>query len=240
MTAPARILVIDDDPQMLKLVSRCLERASFIVDTVAEGGGVPDLIKENNYDLAIVDLVLPDSDGLEITRHIKNESGIGVIILSGIGETTEKVVGLEMGADDYIVKPFEPRELLARVRSVLRRTAEPAAPVKSENLRLSFDDWVIDISGRSLVSPEGNDISLTSGEFDLLAALIQSPGRVLGRDHIMDHIYGNNAPAFDRSIDVRIGRLRKKIEKDAKAPVYIKTVRNVGYMFASQVTRLSE
>lgn len=234
------ILVIDDDSQTRKLVSRCLERSNFMVKTAESGADALESIAANSFDLAIIDLLLPDTHGLDLTRAIKSSSDMAVIILSGVSDTIDKVVGLELGADDYIVKPFEPRELVARVRSVLRRVSDKKPPVVSNNRCFGFADWVIDIDSRSLTNPNGEDIALTSGEFDLLAALVQHPGKVLTRNHIMNLIYGHATPAFDRSIDVRIGRLRKKTELDPKSPILIKTVRNVGYIFTAKVEQITD
>jgi two-component system, OmpR family, response regulator len=234
----ARVLVVDDDPDVRDIVERCLVDAGYKVWTCGEGGTVLDLIQEHNINLAIVDLMLPDTDGLTLTRSLKEHSTIGVIILSGRGDTTEKIIGLEIGADDYLAKPFEPRELLARVRSVLRRLVQPSPTASSvETSAFSFEGWNLDISARTLTSPEGGPIELSSGEFNLLKAFVEHPNRVLSRDQLLDFTHANDTPAFDRSVDVRVGRVRKKIEPDPQNPQYIKTIRNSGYMFAANVTR---
>ncbi|MBT3305519.1 MAG: response regulator [Alphaproteobacteria bacterium] len=234
----ARVLVVDDDPDVRDIVERCLVDAGYKVWTCGEGGTVLDLIQEHNINLAIVDLMLPDTDGLTLTRSLKEHSTIGVIILSGRGDTTEKIIGLEIGADDYLAKPFEPRELLARVRSVLRRLVQPSPTASSvETSAFSFEGWNLDISARTLTSPEGGPIELSSGEFNLLKAFVEHPNRVLSRDQLLDFTHANDTPAFDRSVDVGVGRVRKKIEPDPQNPQYIKTIRNSGYMFAANVTR---
>ena len=231
-------MVVDDDPDVRDIVERCLVDAGYKVWTSAEGGTVLDTIKEQNINLAIVDLVLPDTDGLMLTRSLKEHLSIGVIILSGRGETTEKIIGLEIGADDYLAKPFEPRELLARVRSVLRRLIQPSAPSSAgETMVFSFEGWNLDITARTLLSPKGQQVELSSGEFNLLKAFVEHPNRVLSRDQLLDFTHANDSPAYDRSVDVRVGRVRKKIEVDPQNPKFIKTIRNGGYMFAASVNR---
>ncbi|NQV83075.1 MAG: response regulator [Rhodospirillales bacterium] len=234
----AKILVVDDDSDVRDIVERCLVDAGYKVWTCGEGGVVLDLIQEHNINLAIVDLVLPDTDGLTLTRSLKEHSTIGVIILSGRGDTTEKIIGLEIGADDYLAKPFEPRELLARVRSVLRRLVQSSPTASTaETTAFTFEGWSLDISARTLTSPEGQPIELSSGEFNLLKAFVEHPNRVLSRDQLLDFTHANDTPAFDRSVDVRVGRVRKKIEPDPQNPQFIKTIRNSGYMFAANVNR---
>lgn len=234
----AKILVVDDDPDVQDVVERCLKDAGYRVWTLGDGSKVFDTITEHSIDLAIVDLMLPDTDGLMLTRKIKEHSAIGVIILSGRGESTEKVIGLEIGADDYVAKPFEPRELLARVRSVLRRLSPAKEAPAVETTVYTFDDWGLDITARTLTSPKGEPVELSSGEFNLLKAFVEHPNRVLSRDQLLDFTHANDTPAFDRSVDVRVGRVRKKIEVDPQNPQFIKTIRNGGYMFAATVARL--
>ena len=234
----AKILVVDDDPDVRDIVERCLADAGYQVLLLEDGSKVFDTISENAIDLAIVDLVLPDTDGLMLTRKIKEHSDIGVVILSGRGETTEKIIGLEVGADDYLSKPFEPRELLARVRSVLRRISQESPESSVEVTVFAFDDWRLDITARTLSSPKGEAVELSSGEFNLLKAFVEHPNRVLSRDQLLDYTHANDTPAFDRSVDVRVGRVRKKIEVDPQNPQFIKTIRNGGYMFAAKVGRV--
>lgn len=234
----AKILVVDDDPDVRDIVERCLKDAGFRVWTAADGSKVFHTISEHGIDLAIIDVMLPDTDGLMLTRKLKEHSSIGVIILSGRGETTEKVIGLEIGADDYIGKPFEPRELLARVRSVLRRLTQTTEAPSVETTAFTFDDWLLNVTARTLTSPKGEIIELSSGEFNLLKAFVEHPNRVLSRDQLLDFTHANDTPAFDRSVDVRVGRVRKKIEVDPQNPQFIKTIRNGGYMFAATVARV--
>jgi two-component system OmpR family response regulator len=234
-----KILVVDDDPDVRDIVERCLVDSGYRVWTCEDGSRVFDIVNEKGIDLAIVDLMLPDTDDLMLTRKLKEHSDIGVVILSGRGETTEKIIGLEIGADDYLSKPFEPRELLARVRSVLRRLGQDKTDSLSiESKIFSFDDWRLDLTARTLTSPKGTPVELSSGEFNLLRAFVEHPNRVLSRDQLLDLTHANDTPAFDRSVDVRVGRVRKKIEVDPQTPKFIKTIRNGGYMFAATVARV--
>ncbi len=236
--ASAKILVVDDDPDVRDIVERCLSDAGYQVWTHEDGSKVFDAVSEHGIDLAVIDLVLPDTDGLMLTRKLKEHSDIGVVILSGRGETTEKIIGLEVGADDYLSKPFEPRELLARVRSVLRRLGQdPAAEASAEMMTFTFEGWCLDVTARTLTSPNDEPVELSSGEFNLLKAFLEHPNRVLSRDQLLDFTHANDTPAFDRSVDVRVGRVRKKIEVDHQNPQFIKTIRNGGYMFAGKVVR---
>lgn len=234
------ILIVEDDIDTRRLILRVLEKSMYSVSSVGTGAEVLGMVEKGLYDLVIVDLVLPDIDGLELTRKIKAGSSAAVIILSGLGETIDRIIGLEAGADDYIAKPFDPRELLARIRSVLRRPSRHQAPVQSTNSAFVFDRWQLDIPKRELRELGGDTVDLTSGEFALLHILVERPGRVLSRDQLMDGLHGVDTPAFERSIDVRIGRLRRKLEKDPKHPQVIKTIRNGGYMLASKVSSNKE
>ena len=233
------ILVVDDDPGVREVVTDCLTNSGYHVIISGDGSTAVTAMKENDIDLAIVDLGLPDVDGLDLTRSLKDHSNAGVIILSGRSNTTEKIVGLEVGADDYLTKPFEPRELLARVRSVLRRSGQNATPDKTAEKSevYSFDGWQLDVSRRELLSDDENIIDLTSGEFDLLKVFVENPNRIMTRYQILEHADSNDNPAYDRSVDIRIARLRKKIERNSKTPQWIKTVRNAGYIFTASVTR---
>ena len=245
MEANAHILVVDDDPDVRAIVERCLSGAGYTVTLCADGRSFTESLEQGGIDLVIVDLMLPDADGLMLTRGLKERSDIGVVILSGRGDTTERIIGLEIGADDYVAKPFEPRELLARVRSVLRRVnnvaakpeTAPPAPADSDARAYSFDGWRLDTSGMTLTSPDGATVPLSSGEFKLLRAFVEHPNRVLSRDQILDWTHDRDSPAFDRAVDIVVGRVRKKIEPDARQPRYIKTIRNAGYMFSAKVDR---
>jgi two-component system OmpR family response regulator len=189
-----------------------------------------------HIDLVILDLMLPGEDGLTLARSLRSESGIGIIILTGRGETVDRIIGLEMGADDYLPKPFHLRELLARVKSVLRRvqsrTGDGPQPNRS---RARFAGWNLDLSSRELVSPNGEEVRLTTGEFDLLAAFVNNANQVLSRDRLLDLARNREAGPFDRTIDVQVGRLRRKLEDDPQNPSMIKTVRGSGYIFTPTV-----
>lgn len=233
----ASILVVEDDAETRRLIQRTLSRASYSVSSVGGGREVVQMVRKALFDLVIIDLILPDADGLDLTRHIKAESSTSVIILSGLGDTVDKIVGLEAGADDYLTKPFDPRELLARVRSVLRRASSGAFKSEPVVRTYVFDRFQLDLDTMTLSELGGEPIELTSGEFELLRIFVENPRRVLTRDQLMDALHGIDTPAYERSIDVRIGRLRKKIEENMSRPSLIKTVRNGGYMFAGKVSK---
>ena len=228
----SKILVVDDDPELRDLTQEYLEKNGFSVQTVESGEAMDRYLLESSADLMILDLMLPGEHGLAIAQRIKKKTAIPIIIVSAQGDDVDRIVGLEIGADDYLAKPFNPRELLARIRAVLRRSSgsinDETSRLDSE--RLLFGEFQIDIAAHSLT--QGNQvISLTSGEFDLLSILVQNPNRVLDRDRILDLLTGAERSPFDRSIDVRITRLRAKIEADPANPNYIKTIWGKGYMF---------
>lgn len=228
----SQILVVDDDPELRDLTQEYLEKNGFSVQTVESGEAMDRYLLESSADLMILDLMLPGEHGLAIAQRIKKKTAIPIIIVSAQGDDVDRIVGLEIGADDYLAKPFNPRELLARIRAVLRRSSgsinDETSRLDSE--RLLFGEFQIDIAAHSLT--QGNQvISLTSGEFDLLSILVQNPNRVLDRDRILDLLTGAERSPFDRSIDVRITRLRAKIEADPANPNYIKTIWGKGYMF---------
>ena len=234
------VTIVEDDPDVRALLSRSLGADGYRVTALECGADIESVISSDQVDLVILDIGLPGIDGLTITQQIRRHSDVAIIIVSGRGDLADRVVGLEIGADDYITKPFEPREIQARVRSVLRRgrrQVECAAPVGEIHRRFAFGNWTLDATAQSLHDAEGRPIGLTSGEFKLLEAMVTRANRVLSRDQLMDACYGNNSPAFDRSIDVCIGRLRKKLHDDPRNPAIIRTVRNGGYMFAAKVTR---
>ena len=237
MTARKNLVIVEDDPGIRALLERCLGADGYNVTSLSAAAGLEELLSQGDFALAIVDVGLPDADGLALTRHIRQHHNLGIIIVSGRGDLTDRVVGLEIGADDYITKPFEPREVLARVRSVLRRGERPAAtaPAGAPHRRYSFNGCIIDLTSQTLMDSDGHIVALTSGEYKLLETFVTHANRVLSRDQLLDYVCANDAPAFDRSIDVRIGRLRKKIHDDPRRPTMIKTIRNSGYMFSGIV-----
>ena len=225
----AKLLVVDDDPEIRELAQAYLSQQGFTVDCVDSGESMEAYLQENSADLIILDLMLPGEQGLDVARRLKSESNIPIIIVSAQGDDIDRIVGLEVGADDYVPKPFNPRELLARVRAVLRRAQRPdIAAIADSSPR--FGDFALDLASHRLTKG-GANVPLTSGEFDLLAILVAHPNKVLDRDRILDLLTGAERSPFDRSIDVRVTRLRGKIEPDPSAPRYIKTVWGKGYMF---------
>lgn len=234
------ILIVDDDPRICRLVSRYLSSEGYAVEAAGDGDEMRAAMADGKFDLVIMDLLLPGQDGLSLTAELRAKSDVGIIMLTGKGETVDRIVGLEVGADDYLAKPFDSRELLARVRSVLRRAGpvgETAVSSDEDHTVLSFDTWSLDLDAHELTSDDGERVALTTAEFRLLSGLAQSAKRVLNRDQLLDLVADREWAPFDRSIDVLVGKLRRKIEKDPKNPLTIKTVRGIGYMFAAPVTR---
>jgi DNA-binding response OmpR family regulator len=232
------LAIVEDDPDIRALLERCLGADGYRVTSLAAAAGLDDLLSKGNIDLIIVDVGLPDADGLALTRQIREDHDVGIIIISGRGDLTDRVVGLEIGADDYITKPFEPREVLARIRSVLRRGERGKTgdkPLGEPHRKFRFNGCVIDMTSQTFTDANDRVVPLTSGEYKLLETFVTHANRVLSRDQLLDFVCANDAPAFDRSIDIRIGRLRKKINDNPKQRL-IKTVRNSGYIFASAVS----
>ncbi|MDP6566644.1 MAG: response regulator [Alphaproteobacteria bacterium] len=238
MNASPHILVVDDDREIRDLLARFLRKHGYRVDVAADGRAMLEHLDGGRFDLVVLDLMLPGEDGLSLCRRVRVESHLPIIMLTAIGEETDRIIGLEMGADDYLAKPFNPRELLARIRAVLRRAGSAPAPSEaaSDDI-LGFEGWRLDLSRRQLHSPDDALVDLTAGEFELLAALAAHPQRVLSREQLLDLTRGRAAVPYDRAIDVGISRLRQKIEADAKNPAIIKTVRGGGYVFAAKVAR---
>jgi two-component system, OmpR family, response regulator len=206
------------------------------VSVAHDGAGMRRVLAQSQIDLVILDLMLPGEDGLSLARSLRSESGIGIIILTGRGETVDRIIGLEMGADDYLSKPFHLRELLARVKSVLRRVRNRTGDaMQLLRVRARFAGWNLDLSSRELMSPQGQEVRLTTGEFDLLAAFVNNANQVLTRDRLLDLARNREAGPFDRTIDVQVGRLRRKLEDDPQNPTLIKTVRGSGYIFTPAV-----
>jgi two-component system OmpR family response regulator len=232
------VLVVDDEAAIRELVRRYFEANGFRVSVAGDSAMARAALGTEPIDLVLLDIGLPGEDGLTLTRHLREHWRGAVIIVSGRGDAVERIVGLEVGADDYVSKPFELRELLARARSVLRRTAVVAAPYGTPvPLNHEFGGFRLEPHARRVTDAQGRDIGLTTGEFDLLLALVENPNRVLSRDQLMERIHGRSAGPFDRGIDVRIGRLRQKIEADPSRPALIKSVRGAGYLFTATVVR---
>jgi len=233
------VVVVDDDPEIRELLAAYLRRHGCSVREAADGGMLDALLAERPPEVVVLDIMMPGEDGLAICRRLRARSTVPIILLTALAEDTDRIVGLELGADDYLTKPFNPRELLARIRAVLRRAAAPSPPPPAPDTKAGyrFAGWRLDPERRELRDPQGVLVALTGGEFDLLHVLVQSPGIVLSRDQLLDRTRGRIAGPFDRAIDVQLSRLRRKIEADPKAPVLIKTVRTGGYVLAVPVER---
>ena len=230
------ILIVDDQREICDLVQEYLASEGYRVSTAYDGAGMRRVIAQDPVDLVILDLMLPGEDGLTLARSLREESSVGIIILTGRGETVDRIIGLEMGADDYLPKPFHLRELLARVKSVLRRASTRSADRQGASRpRARFAGWNLDLSTRELLSPAGEEVRLTTGEFDLLSAFVNNANQVLSRDRLLDLARNREAGPFDRTIDVQVGRLRRKLEDDPQRPTMIKTVRGSGYIFTPSV-----
>jgi len=231
------ILVVDDDRDILGLLADYLRQFGYRVSTAAEGRSMRQALAAGQVDLVVLDLMLPGEDGLSLCRELRARSSVPVIMLTARGEPVDRILGLELGADDYVPKPFEPRELLARIRNVLRRArTAPGGPGNSpEPRRLRFAGWTFDLRRRELVSPDGALISLSGAEYRLLSSFVTNANRVLTRDQLMDMTRGREAEPFDRSIDLQVSRLRQKLGDDARQPELIKTVRSEGYVFVAAV-----
>jgi len=235
-----RLLIVDDDPGIRELTAAFLAQHGYVVDTADGGSEMREKMAANDYALIVLDLMMPGEDGLTILRSLDRTTGPAVILHSVIGEDVDRIVGLEMGADDYVAKPANPRELLARIRSVLRRagsggSGERAAGKAPERQFLRFAGWRLDPVARQLYDPEHVIINLSDGEFRLLLALAERPRRVLTRDMLLDFSRGPMAEHFDRAIDVQMSRLRKKLARPGREEL-IRTIRNEGYMFVAEVT----
>lgn len=238
MNKPLNILVVDDDERLCNLLRRYLSGEGYQVNTALNGEQMRRQIEKEMPDLVILDLILPDADGLLLAQELRVHPQLGIIILTGKGDTVDRIVGLEVGADDYISKPFNNRELLARIHSVLRRLRIGTgnhANLGMDNKHALFSGWSMDLAAHELLSPAGDNVYLTSKEFKLLLLFITSSRRVLSRAQILDYIADSEWNPDDRRIDVLVGKLRKKIEADSDHPVLIKTIRGEGYMFTAQV-----
>jgi two-component system OmpR family response regulator len=236
MNTPDHILVVDDDTEIRSLLRDYLQQQGYRVTAVADGKGLRAAVDTSRPDLIILDLMLPGEDGLTLCRELRARSEVPVIMLTARGEETDRIVGLELGADDYVAKPFSPRELLARIKSVLRRARSLPDNLKNEESGVfRFAGWTLDAATRNLTSPAGVVVALSGTDFRLLKIFVDHPNRVLTRDQLVDLMLARDAGPYDRAIDVQVSRLRQRLGEDAKEPAIIKTVRGQGYVFAAHV-----
>ncbi|MBO6527607.1 response regulator [Erythrobacter sp.] len=235
--APTTILLVDDERSLREPLAEYLTRQGFAVREAESAAAARSLLGEQSPDIVLLDIMMPGEDGLSLCRHLVESRGLPTILLTARGEAMDRIVGLEIGADDYVTKPFEPRELVARIRSVLRRAERPA-PAPSEGLVYGFEGWHLDPLKRRLTDPEGTLVPLSTAEFRMLRAFCDHPRQVLDRDRLLDMVQGREAQLFDRAVDNQVSRLRRKIEADSRNPHFIQTVRGGGYRFGADVARL--
>lgn len=245
MDEKKHLLIVDDDAEIRQLLVKLLKSYNYTVYSAKDGTELFSILNQHKIDLIILDLMLPGEDGLTLCRKLRAKKTIPIIMLTAAGEETDRIVGLEVGADDYMAKPFNPRELVARIKAVLRRTQDLDfhESVQSEEKKLQkmeFSGWVMDLQSRKLIDPDNVEVELSTGEYVLLTAFIKSPQVVLSRDQLLDYTQHRPAGPFDRSIDVQVSRLRQKIEANPKKPLLIKTVRGGGYLFTPKVNKLVE
>lgn len=235
MPSQPHIVVVEDDAEIGALIKRYLRSQNFQVSVAGDGAEMDALLAKARVDLIVLDLMLPGEDGLSICRRVRASSDVPIIILTARVEDIDRIIGLEMGADDYLSKPFNPRELLARIKAVLRRGS--SGPTAQHRAKLTFSGWQLDCALRQLHDPAGAPVGITGAEFDLLQAFCEHAGRVLTRDQLMDLTRGRISGPYDRSIDVLVSRLRQKIERNSRAPEFIQTIRSGGYLFTPEVER---
>ncbi|GGD85371.1 DNA-binding response regulator [Tsuneonella deserti] len=238
-TPPVNLLVVDDEATLREPLAAYLTRQGFVVREAASAAAARSAMLEQVPDLVLLDVMMPGEDGLSLCRHLVESKSVPTILLTAKGEPTDRIVGLEIGADDYVVKPFEPRELVARIRSVLRRSQRPPAPVEDDALYL-FEGWSLDPLKRRLTAPDGATVPISTAEYRLLTAFLDRPRQVIDRDRLLDLVQGREAHLFDRAVDNQISRLRRKIEEDSRNPHFIQTVRGGGYRFAADVRRSAQ
>jgi two-component system OmpR family response regulator len=230
------LLVVDDDPKIRRMLAQFLSEHGLRVTQAADGERMREALDAGRFDLVILDIMMPGEDGLSLCRQVRAASDVPIILLTAMSTDTDRIVGLELGADDYVTKPFNPRELVARVKAILRRAAVlPSTARQHVPTTFRFAGWMLDAKRRVFLSPDGALTELTSGEFDLLLAFVEHPQRVLTRDQLLDLAHGRASQVFDRSIDVQVSRLRRKIEINPQDPVLIKTVRSEGYVMTADV-----
>lgn len=234
--APTSILLVDDKRSLREPLAEYLTRQGFAVREAESAAGARTILASETPDIALLDIMMPGEDGLSLCRHLVETRQLPTILLTAKGEAMDRIIGLEIGADDYVTKPFEPRELVARIRSVLRRAERPVA-APAEELLYRFEGWQLDPLKRRLTDPEGALVPLSTAEFRMLRAFCDHPRQVLDRDRLLDMVQGREAHLFDRAVDNQVSRLRRKIEADSRDPHFIQTVRGGGYRFAADVTR---
>lgn len=236
MDKQAHILVVDDDREIRDLLAKFLKQHGLRVSVAQDGRTMKQVLEDWAIDLVVLDVMMPGDDGLTLCRNLRANSKMPVIMLTAMGEETDRIIGLEMGADDYLAKPFNPRELLARIKAVLRRSSQQDSNIVQDDVETyRFNDWVFKPEQRELLNDEGMLVALSRGEYELLDTFLRHPNRVLNRDQLLDMARGREAIPFDRAIDVQVSRLRKKLKDDPKNPSLIKTVRGGGYMFSAKV-----
>ena len=236
--APTTLLLVDDEPTLREPLAEYLTRQGFVVQEAESAAAARTKLAQAKPDLVILDIMMPGEDGLSLCRHLVESRRLPTILLTAKGEAMDRIIGLEIGADDYVPKPFEPRELVARIRSVLRRAERPAAPATDDELLYEFEGWQLDPLKHRLTDPDGALVPLSTAEFRMLRAFCDHPRQVLDRDRLLDMVQGREAHLFDRAVDNQISRLRRKIEADSRDPRFIQTVRGGGYRFATDVARL--
>ena len=236
--APTTLLLVDDEPTLREPLAEYLTRQGFVVQEAESAAAARTKLAQATPDLVLLDIMMPGEDGLSLCRHLVESRRLPTILLTARGEAMDRIIGLEIGADDYVTKPFEPRELVARIRSVLRRAERPAAPATDDELLYEFEGWQLDPLKHRLTDPDGALVPLSTAEFRMLRAFCDHPRQVLDRDRLLDMVQGREAHLFDRAVDNQISRLRRKIEADSRDPRFIQTVRGGGYRFATDVARL--
>ena len=236
--APTTLLLVDDEASLREPLAEYLGRQGFVVHEAESAAAARTVLGQQSCDLVLLDIMMPGEDGLSLCRHLAEARQLPVILLTARGEAIDRIVGLEIGADDYVTKPFEPRELVARIRSVLRRADRPAKTT-DEELAYRFEGWTLDPLKRRLTDPEGALVPISTAEFRMLRAFCDHPRQVLDRDHLLDLVQGREAQLFDRAVDNQVSRLRRKIETDTRNPLLIQTVRGGGYRLSADVVRVA-